>query len=215
MMNFRNIKTALVTLLGNEAAGRYRTIGYQKQGQDADKVKDSNRTVQVYYSRARFPQSAGGISGPVKHNMTFRLDLMVSSAAKGDLATLKNPTATPAQIQTALNGFQQAAELADNSMSELIDILYQVIMDAEHVDLDQATYLVSSRWVDDVEVDEPLPRGQVVVLTGSMQFTCSMDEQVSGDPGVAGVEPIHDIETITFQKDSETQEDTGKAGVKI
>jgi len=210
-MNFRLIKASVVNLLGTAAAGRYRTIGFQKPGQGAAEVKDNNRSVQVYYSSGDFPKSAGNPSGPTTHEITINFDLTVSAPARVDLSVIQNPASTPAQIQSALAALQEAANLADDSIDELADNIYQEIMDARNIDLGLARP-VASRWIGNINKDDPLPRGKLVVLTGTMQLTCKIDEQVSGETPVSAVAPAFDTEIEVYQTDSATA-DEAEAGV--
>jgi hypothetical protein len=208
-MNFRTIKASLISILGAAAAGRYRTIGYQQQGQSADENLSTNRSVQVFYQSGEFDKSGGAISGPVMHDPTFAIQMTVAEAAKADLATINNAGSTPAQIAAALAAMQNAESLADDSMDELIDIIYNVIMDAENVDLGLNAGDVADRWIGSAQKNEPLRRGELVVLTAAMQLTCACDEEVTGDSGIAGT--VNDQEIIFEDKDGNA--DPGKAGV--
>jgi len=195
MMNFRTIKEALVLLLGSNAAGRYRTIGYQEQGQAAEEILGTDRSIQVYYTRGAFPKSAGSINGPTEHEITFTLDLSVAAPSEGPLSVLNDPDATPAELITAIANFRQASDVADGSFDEFVEILYQIIMDARNQDLglplpppDDSLTRIADRWIGAIEKNAPVPRGEYVILTGTMSLTCSIDEQVLGDEGTAGDE---------------------------
>lgn len=179
MMNFRTIKDGLITLLGNEAAGRFIVLGYQKQSQRAEELLNNKRNVQVYYARGEFPKSKASTNGPIQHDMTFNIDCMVSKSAEVDLTPLENPAATPLQKATALAASRSASQLADDSMDELFEIIDQIIMDARNIDLG-LDFKIASRWIGRMDKDSPLPNGEYVVLTGIMQLTCSIDEQVLG-----------------------------------
>lgn len=182
-MNFRILKASIVNLLGNAEAGRYRTIGFQKQAQEAFHVKDEDRSVQVYYSEGDYPKSAGSLSGPTMHDMTFNIDIVVSKACKGDLAALENPMSTPAELQAALAALKIAEDGVDDSWDEVSDYIYQVLMDARNLDLGLSPEYVANRWVDRAIKDPLQKRGELVVLTGSMKLTCRMPEEVLGEVG--------------------------------
>jgi hypothetical protein len=205
-MNFIIVKDALIALLGTEAASRYRTIGFQQQGQSAEEIKDTDRSVQVFYSEGTFPKSGGSLSGPYLHKITIRIELAISEPARGDLATLNNPSATPSQLATAIAAMQDAAQLADNNFDELVDIIFNIIMSAENVDLGLSTP-IGTRWIDSVKKNQPLPRGEYIVLTGEMLFTCVMDEQATGAASTTGEGIGTEVEI-----DEDT---TGKAGVEV
>lgn len=221
MMNFRTIKEALVLLLGSEAAGRYRTIGYQEQGQSAEEVLGVLRSVQVFYTRGAFPKNAGSINGPTEHEITFTLDLTVSAPSEGPLSVLNDPGATPAELIAAIAAFREAADVADYYFDEFADILYQIIMDARNQDLglplpevpppdpDNRLKRIADRWIGSIDKNPPQPRGEYVILTGTMQLTCSIDEQVLGDEGIAGDE----IDVSIQPNDINGQPDRTIAGV--
>lgn len=206
-MNFRVIDQALTDLLGTAAAGRFQVAGYQKQAMEVREVVDNNRIVEVFYSRGEFPKSASTRRGPTRHNMQFDLNLTVAKGAETDLSVIDNPASPPAAVAAAIAATKYAAARADDSWNELADIVYQIIMDAQQIDIGLSTPIADT-WLMSIEKDPPLERGSHVVLTGLMRFTCARDEQVEGDVGVAGVAPLHDVTT-------EYNEDTyGKAGVK-
>jgi hypothetical protein len=204
-MEFIAIRNALIALLGSNAAGQFRVVGFQQQAQGAKEVLDLGRSVQVFYSEGSFPKSGGSPSGPYQHEMTYRLELAVSKAAEGDIATIENPTSTPAQIATALAGMQDSAQLADESFDEMVELIYQIIMAADHIDIDLSDP-VGNRWLGSVKKNQPIPRGALVVLTGEMLFTCKMPEQVTGLAGTPG-------EIVSTEIEIE-EDDVGKAGVE-
>jgi hypothetical protein len=186
-MRFRTVKAALVTLLGNAEAGRYRTVGYQRQGDSTDENLDTLRSVRVYYSEGEFPESGGSIVGPTRHNCAFNLEFTVAKSAEMDLTVIDNPASTPAQLAAALVAASTAEHLADDSMDEFFDIIYQIIMDARNVDLGLAE-TVGGRWISRVRKGEALARGKHVTLSGLAQMTCNVAEDVLGDTGTAGGE---------------------------
>ena len=190
MMNFRTIKQGLIDLLGAEASGRYVTLGYQKQSQRAEELLDSKRNVQVYYASGVFPKSKSSTNGPTQHDITFNIDCMVSKRAEVDLAVLENPAATENDKAIALTALRSAGALADYSLDELFDIIYQVLMDAENLDLG-LDFNIASRWVGRIDKDSPIPAGEYCVLTGILQLECSIDEQVSGLEPVVATDGIH------------------------
>jgi hypothetical protein len=184
MMAFRTLKASLVSLLGLAAAGRFRVVGYQPQGSAIEEVKGNLRMVQVYFSGGQIPKSGGGSLGPVAHDVTFKLELTAAKASEGDLAPLMNPASTPAQFAAALASFTSAAELADESMDELLEIVFQILMDGRNLDLGLAPGNVANRWIERIDKGEPSPRGELVVVSGSMDLTCRVAEALLGDAGV-------------------------------
>jgi hypothetical protein len=211
-MKFRDINASLITLLGAAEAGRYRTIGYQERAKSGAGVLDSLRTVEVFYVSGEFPKSAGSQSGPLYHNIIFKIDLTASKGAEGNLTALNNPDSTAAQVSAALSTFQQAAKLADDSLNELIDIVIQTIMATANTDLGWSSP-IADRWIDNVEKHQPITHGEVVVITASIQLSCAIDETIVGDESVT----LADIDTefTPTSVDEEDTDDTTKTGVKV
>jgi hypothetical protein len=182
MMTFRTVKTAIQDLLDTQAAGRFRVIGKQVMSKSADEIKDNDRLVQVYYSDGSFPKS-GRLHGPKTHDIVIEIDMSASAGAAGDLSILDNPLATAIQKAAAIAAIREASEIADTKIDELIDAVYNILMDAryEGLLLDKGT--ISSRWIDRIQKDTLLERGEFVVKTANMKYTCRVQEIVSGDIG--------------------------------
>ena len=210
-MAFRIIKDSLVKkVLGPAERGRFRTIGYQRQGKAAEEVAGLSRTVQAFWSSGEFPKGSGRNSGPTQHDITYRLEMTVSESTRVDLSVISSTTATAEQIALALSEFQEASALADDSFDELAEILYQIVMDARNIDMGLPKGVLSNRWVPRISKDEPLPRGEFVVLTGSMVLTCQAAEQVPGDTGTEGA--VFDVTVDAEGDDVERAGVTGTLG---
>lgn len=205
MMMFRTVKNQISTILGDAAAGRYRVVGYQSQSKAADSIKDNDRLVQVYFSDGSFPKSSGRMYGPKTHNVTIEIDLSASAAAQGDLSVLDSDTSTAAQKASAIAAIKEAGETADYKIDELIDIIYNIMMDARNEGLLLDKGVVSSRWIDGIQKDTIIERGDLVVKTANMKYTCIVQEDVLGDIG-------NEPETVTFDS-SVPIGDTEGAGV--
>jgi len=184
MMNFRVVNKAITCLLGKSAAGRFRVVGFQGQGQDASEIRNNKRLAQSYFSSGQFPKSSGRFTGATQHEMTFTIGLSVTSSAKANLNAINNVNATPSQIASALGQLQEGAAEADILMDELFEMVYQILMDGRNVDLGLPVGTISSRWINQLQKDEPQPQGDLVVLTGSVQYTCQTVEAVTGLTGV-------------------------------
>lgn len=183
MMKFRQIKESLINnVLGPAEAGRFQAVGYQRQGKAAEEVTGDNRMVQVFYGASDFPKSAGRRRGPVSHDMTFRVELTLAQTASTDLSVLNDPTATDQDRSNALRQSLEAGARADESFDELVDLVYQILMDARNIDVGLSKGSVANTWVSRVEKNDPLDRGEFLLLTGSMNFTCRASEDITGDP---------------------------------
>lgn len=185
MMNFRVVNAAIIKLLGDSAASRYRVIGYQKQGADASGVRGDNRSVQSYFSTGDFANSARR-----QNELTFTIGLSVSAASRLDLAVINNPASTTQQITAAMSAMQDAAYCADVLIDELADIVYQILMDGNNYDFGLSVGTVSSRQVSTIRKDPPLPAGSLVTLTGAIELRCRVSEDVGGAVPVAAEPPV-------------------------
>lgn len=183
MMKFREIKDSLIEILGSNANGRFQVLGYQKQNKNAAEVLGILRTVQVYYFSGDFQKGKSGITGPVNHAVTFRIELTAAADAVGDLATIKSSGSTLAQKAAKLLSFQNAAQRCDCSLDEFIDIIYQILIDARNLDVGMEPGQVSNRWINRIEKDDIGDRGEYVTLTASMDFSMNTEEEILGDTG--------------------------------
>jgi len=190
-MSFRTLKASIVSILGAAAAadGTFRVIGYQDQGLAAEAVADSFRTVRVYYKKGTFDRSRNSTEGPLQHDTQFAIELVSAKAAKGDLATLENPSATNAQRATALLGFQEATFEADESIDELIDKVFQVIMAADMTELGLDVGDISDRWIDEIEKTEIPSQGQFVIIGADLPLTARVVEDLTGAIPVDAEDP--------------------------
>lgn len=203
-MNFRTIKTNVVEILFNNSKNCFQVIGHQRQAKSADEVINNNRLVQVFYSFGDFPKSAGRQRGPVQHDATYRIELTVSSPAKVDLSVLNNPNSSDAELDASLISSQEASSIADDLIDELYDLVYQILMDPTNADMGMDKGLVSSRWIDQFQKDDPLDKGELVVLTGSMFLKLRTSEQITG----ISPTPNGDIQNVTIDIDSDDEEQT-------
>lgn len=205
MMQFRTTKKNLVTILEQAARGRFRVVDHQVQVVSSDEILGTKRRVQVFYGEGDFPKGMAGLTGPTQHGATYRIELAVSAATKVNLAVLNNVDATDAQRQAALKAFKSSSELADISMDELFEIIYQILMDGRNVDLceEGPPYKVANRWVEGFRKENPVPQGEYVELTGSIAFSCQLVEEVPGDIGTKAVQPAFDITDDINENDSD------------
>jgi len=181
-MMFRTARDAARDLLSASAAGRFTVIG-AKRSTSAEEVKGVLRTVQVYYSSGDFPKKSGGNYG-VAHDVTLKIELVAAAAAVGNLAPLQSPDSTAQDFADALATFQDASTTADNSIDELADIVYQILMDGRNMDLGLDEGSVANRWISGIVKTEPSTRGEYVMLGSTMNLTFRVSESLDGDAGV-------------------------------
>ena len=207
-MRFRQIKKSLVcNIYGPAENGRFQTIGFPRQGRAAEEVVGCKRMLTVYYDAGTFPKSGGSQRGPNNHEFSFGLGLMVAQPAMMDLNILNREGVTAAEIAAAIQGSQEASDLADDSLDEFIDIIYQITMDARNrdfgIEIAKDGFLPADRWLNQIQKQQPVPRGEYVVVTASMRLTGKVPENLTGDPGVSGSKTIDtaiDIEGDDVEK---------------
>lgn len=203
MMLFRTIKQAIVDTLSAAAAGRYVVIGEQRQVSGANELE--NKFVRVFYDSGQFTLSASSSYGrKISHDITFQVELSVGAKSLVDLTILNNENSTALQLSAALLAFKNAAALADEKIDELFDNVFQVIMDARNCDFGLTAKTVTGRWIQSYQKDKPLPEGEYVILTGAFQITCSVNEEITGETGIAGT---------AFDVTMQIKDDQNNAGI--
>lgn len=208
MMNFRTVLDSLINnVLGPAEKGRFRVIGFQDQKRAAEEVFDCLRTVQVFYDSGNFPKSGGRRTGPTQHDIIIAIDLTVSQAVQADIKTINN--GTTAEKILALEDMQNAAELAEKSINELIDIIYNILMDGRNVDLQLPNGVVANRWIERIEKKSISEQGEYIVLGASMDLSCRVEETPCGDEGTIIESPVFD-NTVDIEND-----DVEKTGVTV
>lgn len=202
MMNFRVVKNAVRDLLGNAAAGNYQVAGFQRQEKRSEAYTGNNRLVQVYFKNENFDANKSKYNGPTIGDVSISIELTVSAPSRADLTVIDNPASTQQQVQDAMALLIEASQEADDEIDELFELVYQVLMDARNIDLDLPIGTLSNRWVSSLSKDTTNPRGQLVVLTGSVEFSCRVEENVLGDTGedLTIINMENDINNDTVQK---------------
>ena len=185
-MRFRQIRDAIIQILGDNAAGQFRVIGFQEQHMAATENLDNERSVQVFYKKGDIPGGENGSSDGFMHEMIFGLELTAAKAAEGDLAALNNP-GDPSGVATALANFMDASHVADRSWDELLDLVVQIIMSPIYLDFgleptpeNPDGFTIGSRRLEEIEKKQPLPYGEYVTITGSVLLKCKINELVVG-----------------------------------
>lgn len=216
-MQFEILKQSIIdNILGPAEAGRFITIGYQRQRRSADNINEQ-RQVTVYFSESEIPKSAAQALGKVMHEVAFIIELAVVTPAKADLSILNSDTATADEKATALRQLAEAGVIADADMDKLIRIIFQTLMDARNDQMGMVPdedhpnmKLVSNRWIDQIRKDTPSPDGEYVMLTGTLRLTCRIEETITG-------EDLKELENgATFEADIDLSgDDTEKTGVTV
>lgn len=184
-MNFEIVKDALITALGTDAGGNFTVIGFNRQGKDAEEVSDT--LVQCAYTDGDFPKESSGQYGPCRHDIEFTIGITVSAKAKANLNVLNDDNATVVQLTTALNNLEEAAFLADKKFDTVVGLIFNILKAGKNIELGLGSGLVRSPWLGKIRKDAPLPKGALVILTGTILFSCTTYEEPTGIVGVQGV----------------------------
>ena len=202
-MNFIAVKEALRALLDADGVTNgYRVLGYQRQITNIEQVLDGNRTVQVFYESGDFDRGKGSRSGPVDHEMTFRIELYNSEAAKIDLAALEGAVDDEARA-AAISTLELASKLVDDSLDEFMNHVYNVLMDTRNDNLQiteppTGTIRLANTWVHSMRKDSPMGDGKHSGLTGLITFKCDVIEDLLGETGLPfdqGLDESYSINT--------------------
>lgn len=205
-MNFITVYGAIVDLLGDEAAGRYRVCGYKNEPEDALLIKDTSACVSVFVGDVEIPENKSSSAGPFHWNCTYNIELAITTKATADLAVLEDPDATQGQRATAIASIQTAKALGEQAINNLIATVYQVLMSATNLDLGLEIGVFSNRWIAKIDKDEPNNMADMVVSKANMHLTLSVEEEVTGLLG----EDLEDVD-VTINLDDEP--DDGQAGI--
>lgn len=210
-------QSILDNVLGPAEAGRFVTIGGQRQRESAEAIDDL-RKVMVFYDEGTFPESGGAQYGPVRHDMTFKVVLMESTPAKADLFALNDESASADAKAEALRQMAEPSIEANRNMNKFIRIIWQILMDARNEQMGMVPpddrpnlKLVSSRWISNIRKADPAPEGEFVVLTAEMDLTVTVKEDITGDdlPATPKDGAVYDGD-IEFDGD-----DVAAQGVKV
>lgn len=199
-MSFIEAKTALVTMLGNEAAGRYKVVGYQQASQAAETFSNLNRTVSVRFHKGKFDKGLNSSTEDFIQDDWFELILRVSKSSSADLSVLDNPNATALQREAVIEALEESADLVDTSMDEFYDILRNIIMTPANRDFQAEERTINDRWLDSFEKGETQVSGEYAILHGTITITCQTIEEVVSEAGVP-LTAIGGNFTVTLDED--------------
>jgi len=213
-MAFQTIKTALVTTLKNAAAGRFRTDPAMPQSMGSSDIEQIP-LVHVFYAGGEFPKISAPIRGKTIHEAKYSVLLTVAQPCYADLATLEDPTSTALEITTALSAVQAANEAADTAFDNLVAIVWNILRDPqnEFLGLDRATYSIANLWIDSVVKENPLNRGEVVIISGSLNLSIRCVEYPPSQTTTPGLAIINTLQA-TADKTGATL-DPAPIGAKV
>jgi len=198
MKQFRSLKASLIAMLGAQAAGRFRTIGWPAQEQAAEQITGNNRTVQLYYESSELSSAA---YGQVQHDVLYRVEMAVAADATADLTVLDDEDSTAGERAAALAAVLSSGQAADDAMDELIEIVFDILMAGYNCDLGMGPNVVANRWIRRMEKDQPIVDGELVISTGTIEFSARVAEDILGETPDVIAEPVQ-AGDITFNRDA-------------
>ncbi len=201
-MKFRQAKANIIGILGSNSKGCFRTVGHQSQTKDAAQHVGNDNSVTVFVNNGDFPETSDSRTSNTQHEVKFRVELTVAADVEGDLSILSDANAMAAERAQALANFKEAGEVADDRFDELVENVYQILMDASNYDLGFPRGTIANRRVGGWQKDQTVPQGELVVLTGAIFLTARMEETVLGVSSVAGT----DIDTTIDLKDDDVEQ---------
>lgn len=176
------VKQAILALLASQAAGRFSVEGFQRQSHAAEEL--ILRHVTVFYRSGTFDKGRSGwLQGPFRHTMTFSIELQLAAPAKADLAALEDEHATAQALMSALAAVTSAAANADALWDELAGIIWGILIDPRNGDT-LGGVTIDDRWLPTIRKEAPSRTGELVLLTGAMDYTCTVVETADGEAGV-------------------------------
>lgn len=181
-MKFQEVKSNIVSILSAAEAGRYITVGSQKQSKGATENENLPRVV-VFLQSDSFPKSSSNYQVNKQSEADFVIEFTVIEFTEVDLSVLNNPAATPAQLSAALSAAKVASDRADDAMDQVFSDVWNVIMDALNYDLGLPVGEVTDRFIDSFQKGDVLKEGQYVALSAQCRLTCNINEEVNGDTG--------------------------------
>lgn len=182
-MQAKTIKNALDALLAKNANGAYQVQGTRDRSTDALSIKDLPQ-VSTHYESGEFPRAGGSYSGPFRHDITFKIDLLVACEASVDLAVMDNPEARSEALAQALAAASTATARADERFDSLAATLWDILMRPQNADLGLDDE--PNRWVTGIVKNDPAQKGSLVLLSGTITLTASAWETPAGETPVTG-----------------------------
>ena len=187
-MNFRTIKTNIITILNDNKGTDFEVLQAQRQNQGASDIESLGKVL-VYFFSNSFSEDTGAVNGEVQSMPTFRI--IIEVAGKATLTDESDPsTAVSAEI------------IADNKFDLLAEKVYQILMNGTRIDLLMPKGEVSNRYIKNIQKGDVNSEGEHAIIIGQMDITCMTPEQVPGDDGVLATDIKNelDIQGDTVQK---------------
>jgi hypothetical protein len=201
---------ATVALLVSQAAGRFQTIGYQRQKKAAETNIDLP-LVQCWINSARIDWSRSSRNGPKEHEISIKVQFTIAQPASGDVAVLTNPGSSDPDRAAALSNLISADQETSEALYNAWSAVFEILDDARNLYLGLADHSISDKAYSDFQQDEPPSRGGLVINTATSVLSFRVKEAQLGDIGTA----IATIDNTLQGADTDENVDTiSQAGTK-
>jgi len=184
-MQFQTIKAAIADTLRRDGAGYFRLDTADQQSHSADEIL-ALPLVHVYYSAGEFPKSAGATAGKKIHDATYKVILSVAGEAKADLDYLDDDSATPQTVYNVLAAASASNDNADTAFDQLVHIVWNILASPINADFGLDSGIISNVWIEQVVKSQPQYKGDVIILSGTLNLTLRCVEYPTGEIGIPG-----------------------------
>lgn len=201
IMKFIEIRKAMTQLLFDNAGGLFRVIGHEPQVVGARNTFGNARLVSVSYASGEFQKGASGVRGATTHDGILSIDFTVSQAAKGSVSVLRNENATALEKKDAIAEITEAGALANNSLEEVMALVWQIIKDKRNIYLGLADYSSANQWIDRIETERIFEEGGLAVRQARMFYSFRVSEAATG------LTPGPPLDVVKYDTDFEINND--------
>jgi hypothetical protein len=184
-MNFQTIKTAIADTLRRDGSGYFRLDTADQQSHSADEIL-ALPLVHVYYSGGEFPKSAGATAGKKIHDATYKVILSVAGEALADLETLDDESATPQTVYNVLANASASNDNADTAFDQLVHVVWNILASPINADFGLGRGTISNVWIEQVVKSQPQYKGDVIIISGTINLTLRCVEYPTGEIGKPG-----------------------------
>jgi hypothetical protein len=161
----------------------------------------------------------GAYNGSPQHSITYKVILTVSEPNKADKEVLESETSSPAAKAVALAAMRFSEAECDSSFDVLLSYVWSIISDARNHKLQQTdndlqpANLKIKSW----QKDEPTRLGNLTTLTGNLEITCSLQEDIDGQipQWPATLDKFFDDTTISFYDTTGTTPDSTSVQIEV
>jgi len=182
----------VVAMLGDQAAGRFTVIGYQRQKKPAV-TRIDDVLVQLWIESADIDWSRSSRNGPKEHEARIKVQFTVAQPASGDVATLLNPASSDAQRAAALAGITAADINTSTAVAAAWSAVFEILDDARNDTFGLPKGAISDKSFSNFRQDTLPSQGGLAINTATASLEFRVKETQLGDSGTTPDPAIYDI----------------------